>query len=153
MSMDLDPDEVFRDDEDDPESEFYKERDATKELLVYLVDASPKMFSTTCPTDDEKTATHFQLSINCIAQSLRTQIINRSYDEVAICFFNTREKKNLQDLSGVYVFNVPEREDLDRPTARLIKEFDRIEGKSSYGLVSSFGASFWWVYGYATISV
>lgn len=24
MSMDLDPDEVFRDDEDDPESEFFK---------------------------------------------------------------------------------------------------------------------------------
>lgn len=41
-----------------------------------------------------------------------------------------REKKNLQDLNGVFVFNVAEREFLDRPTARLIKEFDRIEGKS-----------------------
>lgn len=40
-----------------------------------------------------------------------------------------REKKNLQDLSSVYVFNVAERESLDRPTARLIKEFDCIEGK------------------------
>jgi hypothetical protein len=41
-----------------------------------------------------------------------------------------REKKNLQDLNGVFVFNVAEREYLDRPTARLIKEFDCIEGKS-----------------------
>lgn len=31
-------------------------------------------------------------------------------------------------MPGVYVFNVPEREDLDRPTARLIKEFESIEG-------------------------
>lgn len=139
MSMDLDPDVVFGDDEDDPESDFFKERDGTKELLVYLVDASPKMFSTTCPTDDEKTATHFQVAINSIAQSLRTQIINRSYDEVSICFFNTREKKNLQDLSGVYVFNVPEREDLDRPTARLIKEFDLIEERFDKEIGSKYG--------------
>lgn len=41
-----------------------------------------------------------------------------------------REKKNLQDLNGVYVFNVADRDDLDRPTARLIKEFDLVEGKS-----------------------
>ncbi|KAK4341471.1 hypothetical protein RND71_039972 [Anisodus tanguticus] len=139
MSMELDPDEVFRDDEDDPESEFFKERDASKELLVYLVDASPKMFSTTCHTDDEMNATHFQVAINSIAQSLRTQIINRSYDEVSICFFDTREKKNLQDLSGVYVFNVPEREDLDRPTARLIKEFDRIEERFDKEIGSKYG--------------
>ncbi|XP_057723778.1 uncharacterized protein LOC130939706 [Arachis stenosperma] len=38
-----------------------------------------------------------------------------------------REKRNIQELSGVFVFNVPERDYLDRPTARLIKEFHRIE--------------------------
>ncbi|XP_050258936.1 ATP-dependent DNA helicase 2 subunit KU70 isoform X4 [Quercus robur] len=38
-----------------------------------------------------------------------------------------REKKNLQELNGVFIFNVAEREYLDRPTARLIKEFDCIE--------------------------
>lgn len=37
----------------------------------------------------------------------------------------------MQDLYGVYVFNVPEREELDRPTARLIKDFDCIEGQLS----------------------
>ncbi|KAL2459822.1 ATP-dependent DNA helicase 2 subunit KU70 [Forsythia ovata] len=138
--MDIDPDDVFRDDED-PENEFYQERDSTKELLVYLVDASPKMFSTTCPSEEHKDVTHFQIAVGCIAQSLRTQIINRSYDEVAICFFNTREKKNLQDSNGVYVFNAPERDELDRPTARLIKEFDSIEESFSKEIGSKYGIS------------
>lgn len=40
-----------------------------------------------------------------------------------------REKKNLQDLNGVFVFNVALQEHLDRPTARFIREFDHIEGK------------------------
>ena len=34
----------------------------------------------------------------------------------------------MQDLNGIFVFNVAEREHIDRPTARLIKEFDYIEG-------------------------
>lgn len=45
------------------------------------------------------------------------------------CCYLQIEKKNLQDLNGVYVFNVPERECIDRPTARLIKEFNLIEGR------------------------
>ncbi|KAH7521471.1 hypothetical protein FEM48_Zijuj07G0037200 [Ziziphus jujuba var. spinosa] len=92
--------------------------------------------------EDNKDETHFHIAVSCISQSLKTQIINRSYDEVAICFFNTREKKNLQDLNGVFVFNVADRDYLDRPTARLIKEFDLIEDSfmreigSQYGIVS-----------------
>nr|XP_048333368.1 ATP-dependent DNA helicase 2 subunit KU70 isoform X2 [Ziziphus jujuba var. spinosa] len=100
------------------------------------------MFNTTSPSEDNKDETHFHIAVSCISQSLKTQIINRSYDEVAICFFNTREKKNLQDLNGVFVFNVADRDYLDRPTARLIKEFDLIEDSfmreigSQYGIVS-----------------
>lgn len=181
--------------------------------------------------EDQKNETHFHIAVSCIAQSLKTQIINRSSDEVAICFFNTvsvalmveysgilfswinkywqvlvlrhilrvsslyaftfylkilfsecfslqsfffghwdldcwilqyytyldvkllsliffrlgssiyyeslqREKRNLQDLNGVFVYNVAEREYLDRPTARLIKDFDCIEGKVFF--VSNF---------------
>ncbi|VVA91592.1 unnamed protein product [Arabis nemorensis] len=77
--------------------------------------------------EDDKQESHFHIAVSCIAQSLKSHIINRSNDEIAICFFNTREKKNLQDLNGVYVFNVPERECIDRPTARMIKDFDLIE--------------------------
>lgn len=140
--MELDPDDVFRDDDEESDNEFYQEHEATKEYVVYLVDASPKMFSTTCPAEDQTDETHFHIAVSCIAQSLKTQIINRLYDEVAICFFNTRKKKNLQDLNGVFVFNVAEREQLDRPTARFIKEFDHIEESfekeigSQYGIVS-----------------
>ncbi|PQM37640.1 ATP-dependent DNA helicase 2 subunit KU70 [Prunus yedoensis var. nudiflora] len=114
--MEIDPDDLFRDDEDDPDNELFQ--------------------------GDRKDDTHFHVAVSCIAQSLKTQIINNSYDEVAICFFNTREKRNLQDLNGVYVFNVADREYLDRPTARLIKEIDNIEESfmskigSQYGIVS-----------------
>jgi hypothetical protein len=76
--MELDPDDIFKDDEDDPDSEFYQvrslllvtftylffpknetlillnyilqQRESSKEFVVYLVDASPKMFSSTCPS-------------------------------------------------------------------------------------------------------
>ncbi|OMO74720.1 hypothetical protein CCACVL1_16506 [Corchorus capsularis] len=138
--MDLDPEDVFKDDEDDPDNESFQQSESSKEYVVYLVDASPKMFSTSCPGQDQEES-HFRVAISCIAESLKTMIISRSYDEVAICFFNTKEKKNLQDLSGVFVFNVPEREHLDMPTARLIKEFDGIEESfmkeigSQYGIV------------------
>ncbi|XP_042986605.1 ATP-dependent DNA helicase 2 subunit KU70 isoform X2 [Carya illinoinensis] len=140
--MDLDPDDVFRDDEDDPDNDLYLDRESTKELLVYLVDASPKMFSTTSLAGDQKDETHFHIALSSISQSLKTRIINSSYDEVAICFFNTREKKNLLDINGVFIFDVAEREFLDRPTARLIKEFDCVEERfvkeigSQYGIVS-----------------
>ncbi|XP_007021875.2 PREDICTED: ATP-dependent DNA helicase 2 subunit KU70 [Theobroma cacao] len=139
--MDLDPEDVFKDEEDGSDNEFFQQSASSKEYVVYLVDASPKMFNTTCPCKDQKDETHFDLAVSCIAESLKTQIISRSYDEVAICFFNTREKKNLQDLNGVFVFNVAEREHLDRPTARLIKEFDCLQESfmreigSQYGIV------------------
>ncbi|RXH78943.1 hypothetical protein DVH24_034150 [Malus domestica] len=142
MEMEIDPDDLFRDDDDDADNELFQGRESTKDLVVYLVDASPKMFSTTCPSGDDKDETHFHVAVSCIAQSLKTQIINHAYDEVAICFFNTREKWNLQDLNGVYVFNVAEQEYLDRPTARLIKEIDSVEESfmskigSQYGIVS-----------------
>ncbi|MQL20571.1 hypothetical protein EI008_26740, partial [Escherichia coli] len=119
--MDFEADDIFRDDEDDPDTQLSLEKESTKEYVVYLVDASPKMFTTTCPAaeeEEEEEESHFHIAISCISHSLKSQSINRSYHEVAICFFNTRERKNLQDLNGVFVFNVAERDYLDRPTAR-----------------------------------
>ncbi|KAM5569893.1 ATP-dependent DNA helicase 2 subunit KU70 [Rosa sericea] len=137
--MEFDADDIFRDDEDDPDNELYQERESTKDLVVYLVDASPKMFSTTTPSGEGQDETHFHVAISCISESLRKQIINASYDELAICFFNTREKRNLQDLNGVYVFNVAEREYLDRPTARLIKEVSNVEESFMSKIGSQYG--------------
>ncbi|XP_057960268.1 ATP-dependent DNA helicase 2 subunit KU70 isoform X2 [Malania oleifera] len=137
--MDLDPDDIFRDDEADSDSELFQGRESSKEFVAYLVDASPKMFSTTFQDEGQKDETHFHVAVDCISQSLKTQIINRSNDEVAICFFNTKEKKNMQDLDGVFVFNVMERENLDRPTVRLIKEFDHIEDSFSKNIGSQYG--------------
>ncbi|KAL1295507.1 hypothetical protein HN51_056388 [Arachis hypogaea] len=141
MDFEHESDDPFRDDEDDPDAHLSLEKESTKEYVVYLVDASPKMFTSTCPAsaDDQKEESHFHIALSCISQSLKNQIINRSYDELAICFFNTREKRNLQELSGVFVFNVPERDYLDRPTARLIKEFDRIEESFAKDIGSQHG--------------
>lgn len=136
--MDLDPEGIFRGDSDS-DNEPFPEREATKEFIIYLIDASPKMFSPAVTDEDEKMDTHFHVAVNCITQTLKTQIIGSSNDEVAICFFNTREKKNLQDLRGVYVFNVTERESLDRPTARLIKEFSSIEETFMSNIGSGYG--------------
>ncbi|WVY92644.1 hypothetical protein V8G54_031732 [Vigna mungo] len=139
--MELDADDFFRDEEDQAEAqESLLEGELSKEYVVYLVDASPKMFNTLFPTQEhQKLESHFHIAISCISQTLKTQIITRSYDQVAICFFNTREKKNLQDLKSVFVFNVPEREFLDRPTARLIKEFDQLEESFSKNIGSQHG--------------
>lgn len=46
---------------------------------------------------DQKDETHFHIALSIISQSLKTQIINRSYDEVAICFFNTVRYGSLQE--------------------------------------------------------
>lgn len=124
--MDLDPEGIFRDDSD-LDDDMFHERESTKEFSVYLVDASPKMFSTAGTHEDDKGESFFHAAIKCILESLKTQIIGRFSDEIAICFFNTREKKNIQDLNGVYIFSVTGRELLDRPTARLIKEFADIK--------------------------
>ncbi|XP_021714073.1 ATP-dependent DNA helicase 2 subunit KU70-like isoform X1 [Chenopodium quinoa] len=141
-TLDLDPDEVFADDEDDLHANSLLDRESSKEYVVYVVDASPKMFDTSCPAEDKKDQSHFQMAISCISESLKIRIINSSYDEIAICFYNTREKKNLQDINGVFVFTVAGEDGLGRPTARLIKEFDQIEESfmknigSQYGIVS-----------------
>lgn len=136
--MDLDPEGIFRDDSDEDEDSV-QEREANKEMVVYLVNASPKMFTPATTQDNEKQETHFHTIVNCITESLKTQIIGRSYDEVAICFFNTKEKKNLQDSAGVYVYNVGDREQLDRPTAKLIKDFSLIEDSFMSTIGSRYG--------------
>ncbi|KAL5196767.1 hypothetical protein ABZP36_000279 [Zizania latifolia] len=137
--MDLDPEGIFRDDSDE-EDDSVQEREANKEMVVYLIDASPKMFTPAGVNQtDEMEETHFHTIANCITQSLKTQIVGRSYDEVAICFFNTKEKKNLQDLAGVYVYNVSDREPLDRPDARLIKEFSSIQDSFMSNIGSRYG--------------
>ncbi|XP_042387305.1 ATP-dependent DNA helicase 2 subunit KU70-like [Zingiber officinale] len=136
--MDLDPEGIFRDDSDS-DAEFHEEKEATKDLAVYLIDASPKMFAPVTAPDNAENGTYFHVVIDCISQSLKSQIINRLNDEVALCFFNTKEKKNLQDLNGVYVFNVEERDFLDQPTAKLIKEFSSIENIFMNNIGSRYG--------------
>ncbi|RZC65152.1 hypothetical protein C5167_008843 [Papaver somniferum] len=47
-----------------------------------------------------------------------------------------KRRKFCRILSGVYAYNVAEREDLDRPTTRLVQECACIEGKRWEGLLA-----------------
>lgn len=127
--MDWDSNNLFQDDDEDQDDTFTQDREANKEFVIYMIDAGPDMFFQIKQEDEGKTETHFSTVVKCIVESLKIHIINRDSDEVAICFYNTRVKKNMQESEGVYVFNVHEREELDHPTARLIKDFSRIEDK------------------------
>lgn len=146
LRMELDPDDVFRDDEDDADNELYRVftfslfsfcceswvfefwhkyyffisgkgvdqrasglpcRCFPQNVLRFLPfrefpNMPPHQFDDSLQTynnligfgifgwqGDQNDETHFQIAVSCISQSLKTQIINRSYDEVAICFFNT----------------------------------------------------------------
>ncbi|KAB2022133.1 hypothetical protein ES319_D07G187900v1 [Gossypium barbadense] len=51
------------------------------------------MFNTTCPGNDQKDETHFHAAVSCIAGSLKTQIISRSYDQFASLTLRSRGKK------------------------------------------------------------
>eukprot|EP00252_Welwitschia_mirabilis_P011453 TRINITY_DN25707_c0_g1_i1.p1 TRINITY_DN25707_c0_g1~~TRINITY_DN25707_c0_g1_i1.p1 ORF type:complete len:630 (-),score=139.97 TRINITY_DN25707_c0_g1_i1:36-1925(-) len=116
--------------EDDEEQDYnHAEGDgANKELVVYMIDAGPDMFVQLNEKENGQCETCFGIVIKCIVESLKSRIINRDYDEVGVCFYNTQKKKNMQESEGVYVFNVPDREELDRPTAKFIKELSEIEG-------------------------
>ncbi|KAK9672913.1 hypothetical protein RND81_12G134300 [Saponaria officinalis] len=52
--------------------------------------------------EDQKSQTHFKMTLNCISESLKTLIINSSNDEVAICFFNTVSHSNIRKLCVLY---------------------------------------------------
>jgi hypothetical protein len=116
--MELDPDDIFKDDEDDPDSEFYQvrslllvtftylffpknetlillnyilqQRESSKEFVVYLVDASPKMFSSTCPT------------VSIFSLSLSLSLLPVSFVSECLCF---RLKKVFLNFFFNFFFN------------------------------------------------
>lgn len=57
--------------------------------IYFEIDLTVDVFHFRQHIQENQEETHFHVAVSCIAQSLKTQIINRSYDEVAICFFNT----------------------------------------------------------------
>ncbi|KAL3684814.1 hypothetical protein R1sor_002836 [Riccia sorocarpa] len=111
---------LFLDDEEDPDAPNDElEVTSSKEFIIYLVDASPDMFLP--PNEEENSRTTFATVVSGIANELKTRIISRDTDEVGVCFFNTREKKNIQESEGVYVFS-----ELGVPSAQLIRDLERV---------------------------
>lgn len=146
--MSFDRDESLFDDEDDDqdnESSFL-DADVGRELLVYMIDASPDMFLPfRNETEDVGEDTYFSAVVKAVTKDMKTRIISRDRDEVAICFFNTREKKNFQESDGVFVFQASDQDarNLDepcQPTARLIKDFSNINEIFDKDIGSKAGA-------------
>lgn len=94
---------------------------AGKELSVYLVDSSKDMF-TSKYFEEDGAVTYFAAVAEALEADIKKRIINNPGDQVAVVFYNTREKKNIQELDHVYVL-----EELGLPSAKLIKEIGTIQ--------------------------
>ncbi|CAM6092560.1 unnamed protein product [Calypogeia fissa] len=115
--------QLFLDDDEDADArqdEF--EFSSKKEFVVFLIDAGSDMF---VPISEEGSGgTYFDAVVKGVSNHLKTRIISQASDEVGVCFFNTREKTNLQECEGVYEFR-----QLGIPSAELIRDTDRIREK------------------------
>lgn len=123
-------DSLFDDDDEDQEKDSFLDADVGRELLVYMIDTGPEMFLPfKTETENGGEETCFNAVVKAVTKDMKTRIISRDRDEVAICFFNTREKKNFQESEGVYVFQATDQanqDELSQPTARIIKDFSNI---------------------------
>eukprot|EP00249_Psilotum_nudum_P013508 c24370_g1_i1 orf=258-2180(-) len=134
MAWDGDGDDLFRDEDEDQDNDYrWDGVDFGKEFVVYLIDASSDMFLPLGKEEDESEKTYFGAVVKCVTEDMKARVISRDKDEVAVCFFNTREKLNFQESYGVYVFQANETGKSDQqqdepcqPTAKLIKEFGNI---------------------------
>eukprot|EP00850_Spirogloea_muscicola_P014919 SM000110S18926 [mRNA] locus=s110:292351:298253:+ [translate_table: standard] len=139
-------DDMFQDDVEGEEDDAEDRYAAGKELVVYLVDAaadmllplSPQSFMGAGPVvtavalvvawqdDDERTFLDAVLA--AIGEDLKARIISRDTDLVSLCFFNAREKKNLQEGEGVFVL-----QELELPSAQLIRDIATLPGNPHAG--------------------
>eukprot|EP00850_Spirogloea_muscicola_P014492 SM000104S09362 [mRNA] locus=s104:402057:407985:+ [translate_table: standard] len=110
-------DDMFQDDVEGEEDDAEDRYAAGKELVVYLVDAAADMLLPLSPPDDDE-RTFLDAVLAAIGEDLKARIISRDTDLVSLCFFNAREKKNLQEGEGVFVL-----QELELPSAQLICNF------------------------------
>lgn len=109
-------------DETGAEEEFSQDYDAAgKELSVYLVDSSTDMFVSKY-FEEDSTVTYFGAVTEALEADIKKRIINNPGDQVAVVFYNTRGKKNIQELEHVFVL-----EELGLPSAKLIKDMSTIQ--------------------------
>eukprot|EP00850_Spirogloea_muscicola_P010017 SM000057S18447 [mRNA] locus=s57:676613:688225:- [translate_table: standard] len=140
-------DDMFLDDVEGEEDDAEDRYAAGKELVVYLVDAaadmllplSPQSFMGAGPVvtavalvvawqDDDDERTFLDAVLVAIGEDLKARIISRDTDLVSLCFFNAREKKNLQEGEGVFVL-----QELELPSAQLIRDTATLPGNPHAG--------------------
>eukprot|EP01137_Pigoraptor_chileana_P010648 Opistho-2@318 len=96
--------------EDDAAAEEMQTKYASKDSVIFVVDASKDMF---VPMEDGSIP--FQLALKCIKNTFEAKIIASDSDYLGVIFYGTRETKNPTNLKNIYVF-----QDLDRPGASQI---------------------------------
>eukprot|EP01097_Dermamoeba_algensis_P001097 TRINITY_DN1410_c0_g9_i1.p1 TRINITY_DN1410_c0_g9~~TRINITY_DN1410_c0_g9_i1.p1 ORF type:complete len:669 (+),score=163.30 TRINITY_DN1410_c0_g9_i1:275-2008(+) len=68
----------------------------------------------------------FHNSIRCAIATLQDKIISSENDLVSICFYGTKEKKNINDFEGIYMMYA-----LDVPDANEIMELEKLLQKKT----------------------
>ncbi|GBG74920.1 hypothetical protein CBR_g19434 [Chara braunii] len=94
-------DNPFEDDDEEVDTD-HQESAGGKQLIVYLVDCCPDMF---LEPEDSAHATYFDMALQAIVADLKYRVLASDKDQAGVCFFNTREKKNIQEWDGVYVLH------------------------------------------------
>ncbi|XP_024517551.1 ATP-dependent DNA helicase 2 subunit KU70 [Selaginella moellendorffii] len=129
-------DDPYADEEEDEEDEYAVEG-ATRDYVVFLIDAGKDMLLQ-LQTKRGETKTYLEAVMESITEDLKTRIISRDSDEVGICFINTREKNNSLSSEGVYTFKELSKLSASfiKDTSSLCENFDSVIGSndgSNYG--------------------
>ncbi|XP_075689711.1 X-ray repair cross-complementing protein 6 isoform X2 [Rhinoderma darwinii] len=102
-----------REDGDAYPSEF---RYGGRDSLIFLVDASKKMFKSM--TDDDLSP--FDIALQCIRSVYTSKIISSNQDLLSVVFFGTMESKSFDSFKHIYILH-----DLDTPGARRVLDLDK----------------------------
>ncbi|CAG0919060.1 unnamed protein product [Notodromas monacha] len=91
-----------------------------RDALIYLIDASPKMFEKSA----EENCSRIEMCLKCVGSALKDRIISSGQDLVGIVFFAS-EKQNQQEFSHITVC-----QELTMVSADFIKSVEAALGKS-----------------------
>ncbi|XP_067830718.1 X-ray repair cross-complementing protein 6 isoform X2 [Heptranchias perlo] len=112
-------------DEEDQEEAEENEADsknAGRDSLIFLIDASEAMFEV-----NSEDLSAFDMTIQCVRSVYTSKIISSHRDLLAVVFFGTEKHKNSVDFKHVYVLH-----DLDTPGAKRVLELDQFQGEKGY---------------------
>ncbi|XP_031572511.1 X-ray repair cross-complementing protein 6-like isoform X2 [Actinia tenebrosa] len=116
------------DDQDDEDSAETSQREvfgASKDNLILAIDCSPSMYRV---VGEES---HFQLSIKCAINIMKSKIISSDRDLIGIVFFSTKSNKGKDD-TNKHIY-----QELDQPDAQRILDLEKLLEEHNSGRMIS----------------